>query len=526
MPDRQGAARSDHPAYRINEVACAFFQRTLASTQGSEARAYMESRGLDRTAAETFQLGLAPYDGESLRGHLLREDFDPGQLIAAGVVREGDDGRQRDLFRGRLMIPIRDADGRLAGFGGRALDDSQPKYLNSPQSEVFDKSRILYAMDRARDDIRRNGAVIVEGYMDAIAAHQAGFHNVVASMGTALTEPQVNIIRRLTGQVTMALDQDSAGQQATLRSLESSWRIYQGQVARQTGSATLLQRPELPEIRIAALPPGQDPDDVIRRSPEEWRGLMENARPLLEFVITAMAASVDPASPNGKAAIAEQVSRLIYAVQDAPQQDHYLRLLADALEVPLETLLASIRRPAPPRRARVPQQRQPAAMAQEEATASPFARLDHDRLEEDCLALLIRFPELWEYAGLLTAELFSRPENREIFINHMDKATGTHLPGQEEEEPAEAIPLGIRERIEALREKSMPVMDLVKRRWAIAENVANLENRYLKQLKRDEQDRFAGSPEDVSEEDLERAAALNRRIKENEDLRRNIRANR
>lgn len=526
MPDRQGAARSDHPAYRINEAACALFQRTLASTQGSEARAYMESRGLDRAAAETFQLGLAPYDGESLRGHLLREGFDPAQLIAAGVVREGDDGRQRDLFRGRLMIPIRDADGRLAGFGGRALDDSQPKYLNSPQSEVFDKSRILYAMDRARDDIRRNGAVIVEGYMDAIAAHLAGFHNVVASMGTALTEPQVNVIRRLTGQVTMALDQDSAGQQATLRSLESSWRIYHSQIARQTGSAIMLQRPELPEIRIAALPPGQDPDDVIRRSPDEWRGLMENARPLLEFVITAMAASVDRASPNGKAAIAEQVSRLIYAVQDAPQQDHYLRLLADALEVPLETLLASIRRPAAPRRARGAQNRQPTAPAQEEATSSAFARLEHDRLEEDCLALLIRFPELWEYAGLLTAELFSRPENREIFINHMDQVAGTDHPGQDEEEPAEAIPLGIRERIEALREKSMPVMDLVKRRWAIAENVANLESRYLKQLKRDEQDRFAGSPEDVSEEDLERAAALNRRIKENEDLRRNIRANR
>ena len=525
MPDRQGA-RSDNPAYRINEAACAYFQRTLASTQGAEARDYMERRGLDRAVTETFQLGLAPYDGESLRSHLLREGFDPAQLLAAGVVREGDDGRQRDLFRGRLMIPIRDADGRLAGFGGRALDDSQPKYLNSPQGEVFDKSRILYAMDRARDGIRKEGAVIVEGYMDAIAAHQSGFHNVVASMGTALTEQQVNAIRRLTGRVTMALDQDTAGQQATLRSLESSWRIYHSQVARQTSSATVLQRPELPEIRIAAMPAGQDPDDVIRRSPDEWRGLVDNARPLLEFVITAMSTGVDSASPTGKAAIADQVSRLIFAVQDAPQQDHYLRMLAETLEVPLETLRASISHPSAPRRTRAAHNRQPTAPAVEEATASPFARLDHDRLEEDCLTLLIRFPELSEYAELLTPELFSRPENREIFINYLDMATRTNDPGQDEKKLAENIPLGIREQIEALRAKSLPVMDLVKRRRAIAENVANLESRHLKQLKRDEQDRFAGSPGEISEEELERAAALNRRIKENEDLRRSIRANR
>ena len=351
LPDRRNSGEVSL-AHRINEVACAFFQRTLASTQGTEPRAYLENRGLDRPTIETFQLGLAPADGDSLRRHLLGEGFEPGQLLAAGVVREGDDGEQRDLFRGRLMIPIRDSDGRLAGFGGRALDDSEPKYLNSPQGEVFDKSRILYAMDRAKDDIRRDGAVIVEGYMDAIAAHQAGFNNVVASMGTALTEPQVNAIRRLTGRVTMALDQDAAGQQATLRSLESSWRIYQSRVAGEPGGRAILQGQGNPEIRIAAMPPGQDPDDVIRRSSGEWRSMVANATPLLEFVISAIAAGVDLSSPQGKAAVADQVSGLIFAVQDAPMQDHYLRMLASRLEVPVETLLASITRPAASRQAR------------------------------------------------------------------------------------------------------------------------------------------------------------------------------
>ena len=517
MPER-GGNRSDNPAYRINEAACAFFQRTLSSTSGASAREYMERRGLDRSAAETFQLGLAPADGDSLRRHLLNEGFEPAQLLAAGIVRQGDDGQQRDLFRGRLIIPIRDADGRLSGFGGRSLDDSQPKYLNSPQGEVFDKSRILYAMDRAKDDIRKSGAVIVEGYMDAITAHQAGFHNVVASMGTALTETQVDSIRRLTGKVTMALDQDTAGQQATLRSLESSWRIYQGQVARQSGGATVLQRPDLPEIRIAAMPAGQDPDDVIRRSPDEWRGLVENAAPLVEFVIAALSASVDPASPNGKQAIANQVSRLIFAIQDAPQQDHYLRMLADKLEVPLDTLRASITRPSAPRRSRDTQNRQRPAPPQEEAS-SPSAFLERDPLEEYCLSLLIRYPELVEFAESLTPDLFNRPENREIFANYLN------LPQPDDGEEAEglglwmAAPPEVREQAQALWRKPMMPMDLVKRRRVMTDVAARLEERSLRQQKRDEQERFADSSLDPSEEDRLKAVALNERLKRNESLR-------
>ncbi len=526
LPSRQDS-RSDHPAYRINEVACAFFQRALASTTGAEARAYLERRGLDRTTTEAFQLGLAPPDGEPLRSHLLREGFDAGQLVAAGVVREGEDGQQRDMFRGRLMIPIRDAEGRLAGFGGRALDDSEPKYLNSPQNEVFDKSRILYAMDRARDDMRRDGAVIVEGYMDAIAAHQAGFRNVVASMGTALTEPQVNAIRRLTGHVTMALDQDAAGQQATLRSLESSWNIYQSRVAGRAGSTTVLQQQQNPEIRIAAMPSGQDPDEVIRRSPDEWRALVANASPLLEFVITAMAASVDPTSPRGKAAIAEQVSRLIFAIQDAPQQDHYLRMLAEKLEVPLDTLRASVIRPTP----RPGNRRAPAGRGQtsstDQATASPFSRMNNDPMEEYCLALLLRYPELGDDAESLTPDLFLRPENREIFSRYLPLDPGED--GGDEtfgESGFGDAPPGVQEQLEALRARLLLPMDLVKRRRAFGDVVARLEERSLRQRKREEFDKFTGSPEGLNDEDHRTAVVLNEQLKRNQDLRPSMRSRR
>ena len=503
-------SRVDPTVFDINDAARAYFQRFLASTQGAEARAYMERRGLDRAAADAFQIGLAPSDGDSLRSHLSREGFSPHQLAAAGIVREGDDGRQRDLFRGRLMVPIRDADGRLAGFGGRALDDSEPKYLNSPQSEVFNKSRILYAMDRARDDVRRDGAVIVEGYMDAIAAHQAGFRNVVASMGTALTESQVDAVRRLTGRVTMALDQDAAGQQATLRSLESSWRIYQSRVAGQSRGTTLLQRPDNPEIRIAAMPPGQDPDDVIHRSPAEWNRLVDEATPLLEFLISATTASIDPSTAQGKAAIAEAIFPLIAAVQDAPLQDHYFQKLAGELNVTTETLLASVGRPSAARRPRPsPARQQPeSASPQRAATSSPFDRLEHDPVEEYCLALLMRYPELGEYAEPLSADHFWRHENREIFGNYLNFVDD---PWDDE---LNAAPPGIREQLESLRQRQLPTMDLPKRRRAITGVVAQLEKRVLRRMKSEEQIRFSESPPDLSIEDLQDTIAVNQRMKQ------------
>ncbi len=506
-------SRVDPTSYDINEAARAYFQRLLASTQGADARAYMERRGLDRDVSDTFQIGLAPSDGESLRGHLIREGFSAVQLAAAGVVREGEDGRQRDLFRGRLMVPIRDAEGRLAGFGGRSLDDSEPKYLNSPQSEVFDKSRILYAMDRARDDIRKNGAVIVEGYMDAIAAHQSGFRNVVASMGTALTETQVDAIRRMTNRVTMALDQDAAGQQATLRSLESSWRIYQSRVAGQSRGTMLLQRPENPEIRIASMPPGQDPDEVIRRSPTEWSRLVEEAKPLLDFLISATTASIDPSTAQGKAAIAEAIFPLIAAVQDAPQQDYYFQKLAGELSVTPETLLASVGRPTAARRPRTPQNRQ--QPTEQTAATSPFASLERDPVEEYCLSLLMSYPDLSEYAKPLTPEHFWRHENREIFGSYLNSESDAGV------DVWDNAPPGVREQWEALRQKALPAMDLVKRRQAIGDVVTQLEKRSLRRLKAEERIRFHETPPDLDTEDLRDTVAVNQRMKHAETRNRN-----
>ena len=220
------------------------------------------------------------------------------------------------------------------------------------------------------------------------------------------------------------------------------------------------------------------------------------------------------------------MSRLIFAVPDAPQQDHYLEMLAHRLEVPLETLRASISRPSAPRRPRAAQNRQPSAPAQDEATASPFARLDHDPLEEYCLSLLMRYPDLGEYAEPLTPELFLRPENREIFVNYLHLSANIEVEGEGNEELWQDVPPGVREQIESLRGKPLHPMDLVKRRKAMTDVVARLEERSLRQQKKDEHDRFADSTEELKEEDHRSAVALNERLRQNQSLRPSLRGRR
>ena len=161
------------------------------------------------------------------------------------------------------MFPIWDSQGNLSGFGGRSLDDSNPKYLNSRQGATFDKGRTLYAFHVARDSIPHQGAVVVEGYMDALIAHQAGFTNVVASMGTSLTKIQATLLQTLTQDVVLALDPDTAGQQATLRSLETSWEAIHGSIISQSKRGAVYQKPSIPNLKVATLPDGKDPDTVI-----------------------------------------------------------------------------------------------------------------------------------------------------------------------------------------------------------------------------------------------------------------------
>ncbi len=512
LPQR-GQSPQNEAAYKINEDTRAFFQRTLASVQGASAREYLEKRGLNKQAVEAFGIGLSPSDGESLKNHLIREGYSQEELASAGVVRAGDDGVNHDVFRGRLMFPIRDAHGNLVGFGARSLDGSEPKYLNSPQGALFDKSRILYAMDRARTDVRREGAVIVEGYMDAIAAHQAGFKNVVAQMGTALTELQVDEIRRLTGKMTMALDQDAAGQNATLRSLDVVLKNFRTKEIIHRGPDGSTQTIDA-DPRIIVMPPGHDPDEVIHRSPSDWTKLVESAIPAITFRINAITSQGDIDSPEGKARCVAEAAPFIHLLEGGIQQANAVELLANNLSVPIDTVKAALSRPSVARRTRRQEQPRPAATA-----ASPFAKLDHDPVEEHCLQLLLSYPELRDLAGGLLPEYFQRHENRELFSRWLDAGSGldkdeTLAAVQRDGDDEVTAQLG------SLMDKPLIPLDVNGREASFLEVASRLEERNLKNLKSEEVIRFAESPPDLEEGEHEDILRLNDQIKINEGLRR------
>lgn len=548
LPTRQRRGEQQ-VAFEVNEKTRQYFQDMLGSPQGASARAYLSRRGITQQTIDSFELGLSPSNGESLGNFLSQQGFTREQSALAGAVRAGENGRYRDLFRGRLMIPIRNGQGELGGFGGRALDDATPKYLNSPRTPVFDKGRILYALHLAKEPVRQKGVVVVEGYMDAIMAHQHGFNNVVASMGTALTADQVAEIRRLTGQVVMALDPDAAGQQATIRSLATSWEVFQKLVAGRDNRARgkepiIFQRQENLTLRVAEMPEGLDPDEVIRRSTEEWARLIEGAVPLFEYLLPALSSQVDLSTPQGKARLVETMFPFVAAVPEPIQQDYYFQALAAHVGVGEETLRASVarfatqggrRRQTGPRSSPGPTSTEPAT------TSSAFARLDRDPVEEYCLALVLQHPELLDSQVDILPEYFRRMENREIYhrllllapAHRNETVTGLlrQTVGQELMEHLETL---LNEELQELTEhlgtllnKELPPLEHHRRAAALESTVHRLEERYLRELKVEEGMRFSGEStgEAVGEstgsldQPLQEVLDLNQRIRNNENTR-------
>ena len=455
--------------YTANAEAARFYQDALRSPQGERAREYLKQRGLSGEAAKRFQLGYSP-PGDALKAHLARLDVSEDDALKAGLLRGNEEGGPtRDFFYNRIMFPIHDRQGRVIGFGARALGDAMPKYLNTPQTPVFNKSDTVYALHLASERMRSEGVgVVVEGYMDAIAAHEFGYANVVASMGTALTERQVSQLRSLASSFVLALDADAAGQEATLRSLESSWRIISRQ---QTPTGGAMIRRENVTLRVAPLPPGTDPDALIRSDREAWERVVEQATPLVEYLIQAMASRFDLGTGQGKSQAAEAVFPFIASTGNTFDQERYTRLLADALGVSREALLASV---APARRA-------PAARAggQRRDAAAPgmsAGRLAVDSsrsLDDHTLALLLNRPELTEHAQDISPELFRHTEDRELFQRLRDGATVEQLE--------EGLDETLRERLAQLARKELEPTDRRQSDAAFQECLKRLKTRYWKE---------------------------------------------
>jgi DNA primase len=349
------SSREDARKARLREVldsAIAWYHSVLtAHVSGAPALDYLLGRGFTDETIATFQLGWAPAGWDAMSRQLIaKRGVDPNAMAEVGLTQARTSGRGAyDRFRERIIFPIRDANGHAVGLGGRYLiaegdtRDHGPKYLNSPATPLFDKSRTLYLVDRAKSAIRKSGqAVIVEGYTDALMAHQAGFTNVVASLGTALTPGQVAVLTRYARKVALAYDVDPAGQSAgSFGVTELNNLISEVQ---QDGGVGLT------DVGVVRLPDGKDPDEVIRESPDLWREAVRTPDPILAYLIDYHAGRIDTRLADGRKRLVDAVMPTLRKVSDPVVRDAYLQLLARRSGVEERILLESLRRRPQPSR--------------------------------------------------------------------------------------------------------------------------------------------------------------------------------
>jgi len=375
------------------EEALLYYRNHLLSSQ--EVLDYLhEKRGLTDATIETFGLGYAPPGWDNALVHFTGRGYSEQDLFDAGLLSERDSGGYYDRFRHRIMIPIRDERGRMAGFGARIVDpDDIPKFLNSPETPIFSKGRLLYGLDRARKAIRAaDQVVIVEGYLDVIAPHQAGFENVVSPMGTALTEDQLRLLKRFTRKIVLALDPDAAGQKAILRGLDAarSAMDHEGELRFDARGLLRNEARLQADLRVASLPDELDPDEIVARDPEEWKRLIESAKPIVTHVMETLAEDQDLTDPKVKSNIAAQVVPLIEDLPNPVERETYRQQLARFLKVDERSLIGG---QTQGRRVRRPRRRPETDQEQIEVQVIKTVRPSYIT-EIYCLGVLFRKPEL------------------------------------------------------------------------------------------------------------------------------------
>jgi DNA primase len=416
-PPTPAQARAAEEADQLRELlgtAARYYHHILInSPQAEAARAYVEGRGLTRETMEAFTLGYSLPGWDRARDYLSEQGYSVEQMLKSGLLveREGEGaypgGGNRsgtyDRFRERLMIPIRDARGRVIGFGARTLDpDGVPKYLNSPRTVLFDKSDTLFGLDMAGRAIRREDyVVIVEGYMDVMQAHQTGYQNVVAQMGTALTEAQLKQLERYAKRILLSLDPDAAGVQATLRgvevardALEKEWQPVfdpRGLVGHEARLGA--------EMRVLQLPGGKDPDDVIREDPEGWARLVEEAVPVVDFYLRLLSKDIDLDDTKAKAQIVDKLLPVLRAVSNPVEREDYVQKIARSLRVDERAVLTRLRsseRKGMERRYRhrEPGKRREVDRADDPERSDVVIQGPDPVLEGHCLSTLLRRPSL------------------------------------------------------------------------------------------------------------------------------------
>jgi DNA primase len=386
-----------------------FYANALAKSEKAKAaRDYLAGRGFHSDTARRFGLGWAE-GGASLVEALKASGATADELVQAGLAVRTDDGRAADRFRRRIMFPIADTAGRVIAFGGRVIDDSQPKYLNSADSNVFSKGKVLYALDRAKKKMSEDGAaVVVEGYTDVIAAHEAGLTNVVATLGTAFTEDHLRLLSRFADRVYLVFDADVAGQNAAERGLR-----YAGDLGSGLGG---LVGPVVDggkvDVQVAVLPEGKDPADVLADGREAFEQALAASEPLVEFVIERRLARHDLSALKGRLDAAHDALEVVATIESGPARSKYVELLRDRLHLEEHTIEAELKRVASSARTS-PAQGAPTspALSSDEQGLTPELLA-----ERQALAAIIEEPELTgEYEGVLGEDLFSHAATRRLW---------------------------------------------------------------------------------------------------------------
>ena len=312
--------------YEINELARAFYHSCLLKTKlGQEGLAYLKNRGLSEETIHSFSLGFAPKEWNKLYQAFLGRDIAEGDMLAAGLVRKSQD-KAYDYFRNRVMFPIRDGRGHVVGFGGRVMDDSEPKYLNSAESDVFNKGKLLFAFDKAYRSIREKKQVIlVEGYMDVLQAHNVGITNVVASLGTAFTVEQSQLLLRQADEIILAYDMDGAGRKAAERAIQ------------------ITHHQEF-KVRVVSMPDGKDPDEYIRtHGKDAFLQLVDEAVSPFEFLLNRAMVKYGAANLDGKLAVMGEVFPFIASTAEPVRREGFLRALALPLRLDNSTIFRYFR---------------------------------------------------------------------------------------------------------------------------------------------------------------------------------------
>ncbi|MGM9521191.1 MAG: DNA primase [Oscillospiraceae bacterium] len=385
----------------LNKAAARFFYDNLSTPAGKSAVDYINKRGISAAMVKRFGLGAAPNEWNALSDAMMRKGFSVGELLDAGLVKKGRNGGVYDVFRNRLVFPVIDVRGSVIGFSGRILDDGEPKYLNSPDTPVFQKSRNLFALNLAKKT-KRGMLILAEGNIDVVSLHQAGFDCAVASLGTSLTPDQARLMSRYTENVVISYDSDAAGVKAAQRAIG------------------LLEQAGI-NVRVLRMEGAKDPDEFIKKNgPDAFSVLLDRSEDRIEYRLLAVRSKYDMETDDGRLGFLKEATELLSAIPNAIEREIYSRKVSESCGISAEAVQNEVkkafkRRVAAGKKQQERQNLRPEMTAQPQGKSIRYENVASAAAEEGIICLLMTDPSLVKSAQQLKKEDFTAPFLGKIF---------------------------------------------------------------------------------------------------------------